>query len=228
MSNEPLLASNGRGDNSPSVLSPTAKLSSPGLTLRTTTNNPTNNSTNNSSALLGTSIREVPTTFKRQGRFATVKNSLLKPLNHEPERKKRLLAAIEKGNTEEALRIIQTSGIDLDAVLNKDGNTALIIASQRGYLDIVKALIAAGADVNAASKDGNTALTVASSNGHLEVVKALIAKRADVNAADKDGNTALILASHAGHHDIMKALIAAGANVNAVSESSFTALMGAS
>ena len=53
------------------------------------------------------------------------------------------------------------------------------------HLEVVRALLAAKADVNAkrADVDGNdTALTLASSNGNLEMVQALLAAIADVDA----------------------------------------------
>jgi len=47
-------------------------------------------------------------------------------------------------------------------------------ASRNGHKEIVKALIAKGADVNAKDNEGrNTALFYAASHGHQDVVKAL-------------------------------------------------------
>ena len=67
-------------------------------------------------------------------------------------------------------------GVDVNkAIDNEDGATPLCIASQNGHLEIVKVLIAAGADVNQATKNGCTPLYVASLYGHLEVIKVLIA-----------------------------------------------------
>jgi ankyrin repeat protein len=48
-------------------------------------------------------------------------------------------------------------------------------------VEVVQALIAAGADVNKANNDGRTPISVASQKGHLEVVQALSAAGADVN-----------------------------------------------
>src|SRR5262249_3800049 len=58
----------------------------------------------------------------------------------------------------------------------------LTYASQDGDLSEVKALLAAGADVNAEMTNGATALTTASERGHADVVKALLAAGANVNA----------------------------------------------
>ena len=60
-----------------------------------------------------------------------------------------------------------------------------------GKLDCVKALIEAGADLNAKENDGSTALHWAADNGKLDCVKALIEAGADLNAKENDGWTAL-------------------------------------
>ena len=82
---------------------------------------------------------------------------------------------------------------NLDAQYN--GWTALTKASSQGHLDILKALIAAGADKDKDDDYGSTPLVMAAGNGHVECVKALLAVKADVNEADEDGWTPLICAS---------------------------------
>ena len=54
-------------------------------------------------------------------------------------------------------------------------STALIAVSLKGYTEIAKALIAAGADVNIENEWGYTALDLADSYGTAEIVKILIA-----------------------------------------------------
>ncbi|KAJ5910121.1 hypothetical protein N7504_004764 [Penicillium tannophilum] len=97
------------------------------------------------------------------------------------------------------------------------GRTALQAAAGRGHLEIVKTLIQAKAEVNAApaENDGRTALQAAAEGGHLEVMKILIEAKANVNAADRDGRTALQAAAGRGHLEIVKTLIQAKADVNA-------------
>ena len=63
-------------------------------------------------------------------------------------------------------------------------------AADGGHLPVVEALLAAGADVQAANNDGDTALMYAAEGGHLPVVAALLAAGADVQAASNDGGTA--------------------------------------
>ncbi len=114
------------------------------------------------------------------------------------------------------------NGADVNAK-NSDGCTALIMASDRGYLDVVKYLVENGADINAEGvikrllvfRFSHSALEISSFNGHLDVVKYLISKRADVNAEDSNGNTALMWASQNGHLNVVKYLAENGADVNA-------------
>ena len=58
--------------------------------------------------------------------------------------------------------------------MNKKMNDKLIEASGNGNLELVKELIAAGADVNTTTEYGGTSLIIATYNGHIEVVRELI------------------------------------------------------
>ena len=111
---------------------------------------------------------------------------------------------------------------NLDAQYN--GWTALTKASSEGHLDILKALIAAGADKDKDEDYGETPLTRAAMHGHVECMKALLAVKADVNKADEGGWTPLICASYYGHVEIVELLLAAGAKKDKIDTSGDTAL----
>jgi ankyrin repeat protein len=118
------------------------------------------------------------------------------------------------------------------------GDSPLIGAAATCHADVVKALIAAGADVNGRSRDpafkmndGNTPLMAASGSaedGCPEVAKLLIASGADVNAHTPDGLTALDDAANEGRLTTSQLLLAAGADVNTPGPGGMTPLSFAS
>ncbi|MGA3070514.1 MAG: ankyrin repeat domain-containing protein [Terracidiphilus sp.] len=110
-----------------------------------------------------------------------------------------LINAAKSGDLPRVTTLL-ASGINVDAKSSK-GATALFVASYYGHLDVVQALLAKGADVNARS-NGATALYIASQEGQLEVVQALLAKGADVTAKLSDGRTALDAAKGGGHVEV--------------------------
>ena len=53
------------------------------------------------------------------------------------------------------------------------GGTALVEAAEEGYAEVVRLLLAAGANVNAQNSLGETALELAERRGHTDVVRAI-------------------------------------------------------
>src|SRR5207237_1017898 len=56
---------------------------------------------------------------------------------------------------------------------NPKGTTPLMVAARGGWLPLVEALLAAGADVSAKNRKGQTALVLAARSGHTAVVERL-------------------------------------------------------
>ncbi|OGV97496.1 MAG: hypothetical protein A3I04_02140 [Nitrospinae bacterium RIFCSPLOWO2_02_FULL_39_110] len=81
------------------------------------------------------------------------------------------------------------------------------VASDEGYLDIVKILLADGADVNKKDNDGSTALIEAVGKGHIDIVKVLLAAGADPDAENDNGVTALWMASSNGLAEVSELLL---------------------
>ena len=82
-------------------------------------------------------------------------------------------------------------------------------ASGGGHLEIVKGLLAGGADKDKAADNGTTPLYIAAQEGHIAVVEALLKVGADKSNATIFGHTALDMATELGHTDIT-ALLAGG------------------
>ncbi|XP_064089614.1 serine/threonine-protein phosphatase 6 regulatory ankyrin repeat subunit C-like [Macrobrachium nipponense] len=110
----------------------------------------------------------------------------------------------------------------------KTEQTAFLLAAMGNYVDVQKALVAAGANVNDEDFTGNTALILASKAGYTETVEYLLSQNADVHLRSNSNDTALMWAAFGNHLEIAKMLIGAGIDVNAGDYQGWTALMGAS
>lgn len=130
-----------------------------------------------------------------------------------------LIDAVKDNKIEKVKQLLE-SGADVNQK-NRFGMTPLYYASRNGYLEIVKLLLPAGANVNTATTDANyrelttdnvTSLQMASLNNHLEIVKLLLAAGADVNVVDGDGSAALSMAVYKNNVEIVKLLLDAGAD----------------
>lgn len=106
--------------------------------------------------------------------------------------------------------------------------TALMRAAFAGDLELVRLLLAKGADPTIVSKDGETMIEAAAALGfvqgyqqgkpateRLEVIKLLVDLGADVNAADDYGITPLMAAANMGEVSIIQYLVDRGADLGA-------------
>ncbi|XP_067829195.1 KN motif and ankyrin repeat domain-containing protein 2 [Heptranchias perlo] len=92
---------------------------------------------------------------------------------------------------------------NVNAKASQAGQTALMLAVSHGRAEMVKALLACGADVSIQDDDGSTALMCACEHGHAEIVKLLLATPGcEVTLTDNDGSTALSIAVETGQNDI--------------------------
>jgi ankyrin repeat protein len=95
------------------------------------------------------------------------------------------------------------------------GPPVLMMTVRTGNVDIVKSLLAHGANVNAKeSVRGQTALMWAVAEKHPEVARLLIDHGADVHARSTGGFTPLLFAAQQGDLDSAHILLEAGADVN--------------
>ncbi|XP_049732670.1 KN motif and ankyrin repeat domain-containing protein 3 isoform X2 [Elephas maximus indicus] len=117
-----------------------------------------------------------------------------------------MLAALTSvGREEEDMAVVQRlfrMG-DINAKASQTGQTALMLAISHGRQDMVAALLACGADVNAQDADGATALMCASEYGRLDAVRLLLAQPGcDPAILDHEGTSALAIALEAEQEEV--------------------------
>jgi len=130
-----------------------------------------------------------------------------------------LLGAAESGDHATAMRLVSAKGANVNAAnvnaTTADGSTAVMYAAANDDLELVRALIKAGANVKLKNQFGSSALTEAAIIGSAPIIDALLKAGADPNIKNPDGETPLMAAARSGKVDAAKALLAAGADINA-------------
>ncbi|XP_077417643.1 KN motif and ankyrin repeat domain-containing protein 1a isoform X2 [Vanacampus margaritifer] len=122
-----------------------------------------------------------------------------------------MLAALAAVETPADMRVVDElfGKGDVNARASQAGQTGLMLAVSHGRMDMVRALLAHGADVNVQDDEGSTALMCASEHGHVDIVKLLLAQPGtDATLSDSDESNALSIALDAGHKDIAVLLYA--------------------
>ncbi|MBY4596962.1 ankyrin repeat domain-containing protein [Ottowia caeni] len=134
-----------------------------------------------------------------------------------------LKSVIESGDVA-AVRAIIGATADFSS-LDPAGDSALILAAERGQAKIVGILRDAGARIGGANQGvASRSLRVAASEDSAAGVAAWVAAGVDINATNQNGATALMLASQRGHINAVRALIEAGAVLSVVNKQGETAL----
>ncbi len=149
----------------------------------------------------------------------------------------------------EKVRLLVNAGADVNARSKQGMTPVLIAASNAGSIEIVRLLLAKGAELRprvdgesaaAATSDqlaerrrksggagGFTPLLAAASANDIEMARLFVEKGVDVNAATQRGDTALHFAAGAGNLAMVKLLLAKGADVNAATADSIQVRKGA-
>jgi ankyrin repeat protein len=114
-------------------------------------------------------------------------------------------------------RLLLESGANVN-LASKFGRTALLLAAMSdGSAEIVRLLIAKGADVKVADGFKTTALHAAAGGNDTETIRQLIDAGLEVDAVNLAGFTPLMTSASHGNLAAVRMLLAKGANVNAVS-----------
>jgi hypothetical protein len=140
-----------------------------------------------------------------------------------PSGKTDLMIAVESADLPKVQALL-AQGVDVNAITGA-GDTALTYAAtrERQGVELARALLAAGADVNLGGRWG-TPLRAAARKGDIALLDLLLAAGADVNLT-AGGSTPLTAAAGTGNTAILERLLAAGANVNAADADGHTALI---
>ncbi|CAN5749534.1 hypothetical protein BH24ACI5_BH24ACI5_27900 [soil metagenome] len=116
-------------------------------------------------------------------------------------------------------RMLLYAGGNVRATTRLGGYTPLLLASQAGHADVIRALLAAGVDAKSATANGTTVLMLAAGAGRADAVEALLDAGADVHATEPSRQeTALMFAAAANRIDAMRLLIAAGGDVKSATK----------
>lgn len=116
-------------------------------------------------------------------------------------------AAIHKatymGRMDTVKLLLKVPDIDIELPEQTYGQTALHIASGRGYGELAQVLIQHKADINALDRDGWSPLHVCCSKGFAQVVAALLSNHAKTDLLISNRWSALSLAEEKGYHDVV-------------------------
>lgn len=112
---------------------------------------------------------------------------------------------------------------------DEDGLTALLNASYYGFLESVKILLDAGADVSIKGNDGTSAVIMLAyrkrkSSDDDKILDLLISKGSDIDSQDNDGSTALSFAVASDDKNLVKILLSRGASVDVKDNDGQTAI----
>ena len=168
----------------------------------------------------------------------TVVKSLLKhgadPNIRLTQDKEKAAEEIRNGNIQQAER---RSAVTVNEIILQ-GATPLFLAAEVNNLDVIKALVEAGADPVLATERGTTPLIMAVGGGTdvqrersleerataVETAKFLVEHGVDVNTAGQYGWTALHAAAYQGMNEVIEYLVSKGANIDQKDEFGQTAL----
>ena len=135
----------------------------------------------------------------------------------------KLLLEASRDN-DQTVKDILAKGIDIET-RDKNGRTALLIATRQNAINVAQLLIEAGADVNAMDKINDSPYLYAGAEGKIEILLLTLRYGADLTSVNRYGGTALIPAAHHGHIDIVRELLKTKINVDHVNNLGWTALL---
>lgn len=136
-----------------------------------------------------------------------------------------LIEAVEQQNEQQVNELLaQSTEVD---VQNDKGETPLLMATHQNNIEIAKALIDAGADINKQDAIQDSPYLYAGAQGKTEILAYMLAHREpDQTVVNRYGGNALIPAAEKGHLDNVKQLLEDGrADIDHQNNFGYTALI---
>jgi uncharacterized protein len=131
-----------------------------------------------------------------------------------------LYTALQEGSLKAAETLVAWPKTNVEWRTPQD-ESPLMMAALKGHTEMVRKLIARGADVN---KPGWTPLHYAATNGHLKIMEILLEEHAFIDAQSPNGTTPLMMAAHYGTPAAVKLLLEAGADTQMKNELGLSAV----
>ena len=135
-----------------------------------------------------------------------------------------LLEAAASGDAARVTELL-SDGARVD-VRDAAKRTSLLLATRGDHVDVARALIAAGADVNAKDNIRDTPFLYAGAEGRDAILRMILdTGRANLKDTNRYGGTALIPAAHHGHPGAVRILLGTAIDIDHVNDLSWTALL---
>jgi ankyrin repeat protein len=173
----------------------------------------------------GTTVLEVAVR-RVDGATALVKEFLARGAEVRDIQGEVALAAAAYNDKNDIVRLLLEHGANANGFAKQTHHmTILMRAAQYGYIEVVKSLLAFGANINAADDNGETALIwTAGTANKAKMISFLLSNGALVNKQTDFGATALISAAANGYLENVQALLDGGADVRLTTKAGDTAL----
>jgi ankyrin repeat protein len=141
---------------------------------------------------------------------------------HAQNRDQALIGTAGRGDLAAVERLIR-EGASV-AARDSRGRTALLAATHGNHVAVARALIAAGADVNAKDDVQDSPFLYAGAEGRIDILKMTL-PTADLKSTNRYGGTALIPAAHHGHTEAVRILLGTAIDQDHVNRLGWTALL---
>ncbi|WP_039459275.1 ankyrin repeat domain-containing protein [Candidatus Jidaibacter acanthamoebae] len=137
------------------------------------------------------------------------------------------IALLEAAGTGDFVKVkaLLSDGVDINFRRDYERDTALTLAVEGGYLEMVELLIEYGANVNLQNHDLNTPIILALGKRRFELMKYLTEKGANLDLLNVNSHTLLMIATLNGDIERVKYLVGKGANIDLINDNHETALI---